>query len=181
MIFNKIRIAELSYVRVEDVEKTVEFMSKVNELFNIMNGRIPISWSDKDDGTGTGTPIGLRDKCWTWRGYNLRKYSDMFGVSVESLMENTGLTDSTQVPEKGSLLYVDRPQRLLKIAQWFKQWRGEVYSTEGLDKTQQGKMFITHWLYDDLRRTCPSTVELLNKYVKGTRVMGLETRKLNRL
>ena len=29
-------------------------------------------------------------------------------------------------------------------------------------------MFITHWLYDDLRRTCYSVVELLNHYVKGT-------------
>ena len=92
----------------------------------------------------------------------------MFGVSVESLMESTGFTDPTQVPVRGSLLYVDRPQRLLQIAKWFRDWRDEVYSTRGLNKTQKGKMFITHWLYDDLRRTCYSMVELLNKYVKGT-------------
>ena len=168
MLFNKVEIARLAYVRVVDVEKTVEFMSKVNELFNIMNSRVPISWSDKDDGTGTGNVIGFRNKCWTNRDYNLRKYSDVFGVSVKSLMESTGLSDPLDKPPRGSLLYVDRLDRLLKIADWFKQWRGEVYSTEGLNGTQKGRMFITHWLYDDLRRTCHSVVELCHKYLKGT-------------
>ena len=165
---NSLEISNIAGVRVGDVERTVEFMSKVHELFSIMNSKVPISWSNKDDGTGTGTVIGFRDKCWTRKKYTLRKYSDLFGVSIQSLMDNSGLTDPLDTPPYDSLLYIDRPGRLLKIAEYFKQWRDEVYSTEGLNRTQQGRMFISHWLYDDLRRTCHSMVELLNKYVKGT-------------
>ena len=54
ILMNKERIANLSHVRIVDVEKTVEFMSKVHELFSIMNSRVPISWTDKDDGTRHG-------------------------------------------------------------------------------------------------------------------------------
>ena len=36
ILLNKERIANLSHVRISDVEQTVEFMSKVNELFNML-------------------------------------------------------------------------------------------------------------------------------------------------
>ena len=46
--------------------------------------------------------------------------------------------------------------------------QASVDNLDGFTKTERSKMFITHWLYDDLRRTCYSVVELLNHYVKGT-------------
>ena len=83
------RLVEVSGLRVNDILCTLEFMSMVDELFQIMNSTFPITWTDTDD--GTGTPIGLRDKVDTSRGHSLTKISSIYGVSVQHLMDITGL------------------------------------------------------------------------------------------
>ena len=37
--------------------------------------------------------------------------------------------------------------------------------TPNITPTQRSKLFITHWLFKDLRRTCYSMVEMVNKYI----------------
>ena len=63
-------IAQKANLREDDVRATVEFLEIGDELFQIMNSKVPITWSDEDDGTGTNTVIGLRDKVMV-RGHKL--------------------------------------------------------------------------------------------------------------
>ena len=163
---NIIRVAREARVSVDDVRSTLKFGEHVNELFKIMNSREPITWSDEKD--QNGDPIGLRDKCDTTHGFSLNWFSNKYGVSVDSMIQFSGLTSGTDVPEHGSLLLIDRPKKLLEIADYFKSWKQSIDRLVGYTKTERSKMFITHWLYDDLRRTCYSMVELLNHYVKGS-------------
>ena len=76
------------------------------ELFQIMNSKEPISWSDEDD--GTGNPIGLRDKVNTSHGLTLNKFAKQYGVSVESLKNASGLPSGDSIPQPGTLLLIDR-------------------------------------------------------------------------
>ena len=160
------RVAELSRVTEDDVKETLKFCANVNELFQIMNGKRPITWTyDLDQ---QGNVVGLRDKLPTSRGMTLNWYSDKYGVSVDYLKIVSGLPDGKSVPPHGSELIIDRMQRLLDIADYFKTWKESVDGIAGLTKAQRKKMFLTHWLYTDLRRTCYSVVELMRHYVTKT-------------
>ena len=67
------RVSVEAGVRVQDVRLTLNYMKNVNELFQIMNCKEPITWTSEDD--GTGTPIGLRDKLDTCHGLTLNSFS----------------------------------------------------------------------------------------------------------
>ena len=56
------QIALKSHMREDDVRSTLEYLQMGDELFQIMNSKVAITWTDEDDGTGTKTVIGLRDK-----------------------------------------------------------------------------------------------------------------------
>ena len=114
--------------------------------------------------------------CDTTHGFSLNWFPNKYGVSVDSMIQFSGLTSGTDVPEHGSLLLIDRPKKLLEIADYFKSWKESIDNLVGYTKTERSKMFITHWLYDDLRRTCYSMVELLNHYVKGSKRVWIPRR-----
>ena len=160
------RVARIARVRVSDVIATLQFSEHVNELFQIMNSKEAFTWSDEID--ASGEVIGLRDKLDTTHGFSLNWFSKKYGVSVKTLMESSDLPSGSSVPAHGSMLVIDRTKRLLKIAEYFKTWKQSVDGLNGFTKSQRSKIFITHWLYDDLRRTCYSMVELLNHYVKNS-------------
>lgn len=87
---NITRISREARVRVQDVRATLVYMRMVNEIFQIMNCREPITWTPEDDGTGR-EPIGLRDKVNTSHGLTLNSISKKYGVSVETLKSISGL------------------------------------------------------------------------------------------
>ena len=80
-------------------------------------------------------------------------------------------------PEQGSLLLIDRPGRLQHIFQYFKEWHDEVQRLPYTKKVKE-RMFVSHQLYQDIRRTCLGTVELINKHVPHT-TNELVLRRLN--
>lgn len=157
------QVSHLAQVRVQDVEATLEFMTAVDELWQIMNSRVPITWSEEVDDNGNA--IGLRDKCNTDKGFTLHFFAKKFGVSVNYLIEVSGLESGDSVPAPGTELIVDRLDRLVQIASFFMKWKTQVDSQIHLTKKQRERMFITHWLYDDLRRCCFSLVGLMKMYV----------------
>ena len=161
---NLSRVAREARVTEDDVKATLKFCSNVNELFQIMNNsKRPITWTEeKDPG---GVVIGLRDKLNTTRGLKLNYFSKEYGVSVKELMRISGLPSGDSVPVHGSVLIIDRLQRLKEIADYFKTWKEQVDGLQGYTKQQKSRMFITHWLYTDLRRTCYSVIELMTHYV----------------
>lgn len=160
------RLVGESRLREGDVRLTLEYMGVVDELFQIMNSRYPITWTDKDD--GTGAPIGLRDLVDTSKGHSLSFFSKIFGVSVQYLIDITGLTSAHDVPPPDMMILIDRPSRLLKIAKYFSEWNESLNAMPDLTQTQRSKLFITHWLFKDLRRTCYSMVEMMKNYIPGT-------------
>ena len=162
------RVSQEAGVRIQDVKLTLNYMRLVNELFQIMNSKEPITWSDEDDGTGTGTPIGLRDKLNTSQGLTLNSFSNRYGVSVTSLKSVSGLPKGNSVPQPGTLLLIDRLQILESICEYFRTWKSHVTNLNGFSNTQKQEMFITHWLYDDLRRTCLGMVGVVRQYVPRT-------------
>ena len=93
------QIATKSGLRPCDVRATLEFMNNVDELFQIMNSREPVTWTDELD--DSGIPIGLRDKVNTDGKWCLNKYADVYGVRVETLIEASGLQNPQDVPPKG--------------------------------------------------------------------------------
>ena len=131
----------------------------------IMNGKVPITWSDEDD--GTGTPIGLRDKCDTNQQppLTLRGFAKRYGVSLQYLKDISGLPDANSVPTPGSLLLVDRLQRLTSVAKWFQDWKKSVDATPGLKKSEKAAMFITPTTYGAILKVCYGTVGLVKMYV----------------
>ena len=66
-----------------------------------MNCREPVTWTEDPD--VNGNPIGLRDKVDTTKDWTLNKWSDFYGVSVESLIECSGLPSGKSKPQKGEL------------------------------------------------------------------------------
>ena len=160
------RVAELARVRETDIKATLLFSENVNELFQMMNSKEPFTWTDEQD--SNGVTIGLKDKLDTSHGFSLNWFSEKYGVSVKTMMESSGLPSGSSVPAHGSELIIDRTQRILDIAGYFNAWKQQVDGLHHHTKSQRQKMFITHWLYDDLRRTCYSMVELLNHYVKNS-------------
>ena len=160
------QVVDMSKLREGDVRVTLEYMGIVDEVFQLMNSKYPITWDPTDD--GHGRPIGLRDKCDTSKGYSLNFFAKIFGVSVQYLMEITGLPSPGSVPEPGTVILIDRPERLLRIASYFNEWKAYVSSIPDITKKQRSTMFITHWLFDDLRRTCHSMVELIKKFIPHT-------------
>ena len=157
------RVATEARVRIQDVKLTLTFMRLVNELFQIMNSKEPFTWTAEDD--GTGTPIGLRDKIDTSHNLSLNAFSKRYGVSVHSLKQASGLPHGHSVPDPNSLLIIDRLQILEDICDYFRQWKSRVTELHGYTKSQKQSMFITHWLYDDLRRTCMGMVGVVKQYV----------------
>ena len=157
------RVAREARVTEDDVRATLTFCSNVNELFKIMNGKMPITWTESND--PDGVVIGLRDKLNTNHGMTLNWFSKKYGVSIKTLIEASGLTSGDSVPARGSVLIIDRLKRLKDIADYFKTWKEQIDRLDGYTKTERSRMFITHWLYTDLRRTCYSVVELMNHYV----------------
>ena len=160
------RLVGESRLREGDVRLTLEYMGVVDELFQIMNSRYPITWTDDDD--GSGTPIGLRDLVDTSKGHSLSFFSKIFGVSIQYLIDITGLTSPHDIPPPNMVILIDRPSRLLKIAKYFTEWNTSINSIPDLTQTQRSKLFITHWLFKDLRRTCYSMVEMMNKYIPNS-------------
>ena len=163
---NLSQVAEIARVNETDVIETLQFAENVNELFQIMNSHEPFTWTEHID--DNGDIIGLKDKLDTSHGFSLNWFSKKYGMSVKTLKDASGLPSGESVPEVGSTLIIDRPKRLLEIAAYFKTWKEDVDGMNQYTKTQQSKMFITHWLYDDLRRTCYSMHELLHHYVKNS-------------
>ena len=53
-------VAAEAGVGVDEVEACLKYMGLANELFNVMNCKEPVTWSDELD--NSGQPIGLRDK-----------------------------------------------------------------------------------------------------------------------
>ena len=157
------RVAQEARVTEADVEATLTFCSNVNELFQIMNNKEPITWTEGHD--PHGVVIGLRDKIDTRHGFTLNWISKKYGVSVKTLIEVSGLPNGESIPARGSVLIIDRLKRLREIADYFKTWKEQIDSLDGYTKKQKARMFITHWLYTDLRRTCYSVVELMTHYV----------------
>ena len=160
------KVAEIARVNETDVIETLRFAENVNELFQIMNSHEPFTWTEDLD--VNGDIIGLKDKLDTSHGFTLNWFSKKYGVSVKTLMDASGLPSGDSIPEVGSTLIIDRPKRLLDIADYFKKWKEGVDGMQQYSKSQRSKMFITHWLYDDLRRTCYSMCELLDHYVKNS-------------
>ena len=160
------RVAQHAGVTVDDVKATLEFSSNANEIFQIMNSTEPITWTDELD--STGTPIGLRDKLDLRHGFTLNWFSKKYGVRVESLIQTSGLPSGDSIPPPDSVLIIDRLQRLVTCANYFKGWKHEVDALPGYTKEQLKTMFISHWLYTDLRRTCYSIVELMRHYVSNS-------------
>ena len=160
---NLSRVAREARVTEADVKATLTFCSNVNELFQIMNGKKPITWTESND--PHGVVIGLRDQLDTTHGFTLNWFSKQYGVSVKTLMESSGLPNGSSIPAHGSVLIIDRLKRLKEIADYFKTWKEQIDTLHGYTKAQRSRMFITHWLYTDLRRTCYSTIELMNHYV----------------
>ena len=160
---NLSRVAREARVTEGDVKATLKFCSNVNELFKIMNSKRPITWTEEND--LDGVVIGLRDKLDTTHGFTLNFFSKEYGVSVKTLMEVSGLPSGDSVPAHGSVLVIDRLKRLKEIADYFKSWKEQIDGLQGFTKQQKSRMFITHWLYTDLRRTCYSIVELMTHYV----------------
>ena len=156
-------VAREARVTEADVKATLTFCSNVNELFQIMNGKKPITWTESND--PHGVVIGLRDQLDTTHGFTLNWFSKQYGVSVKTLMESSGLPNGSSIPAHGSVLIIDRLKRLKEIADYFKTWKEQIDTLHGYTKAQRSRMFITHWLYTDLRRTCYSTIELMNHYV----------------
>ena len=117
-----------------------------------MNSREPITWTEEKD--SHGEVIGLKDKLDTTHGFTLNWFSKKYGISVKTMMETSGLPSGDSIPPHGSILIIDRLGRLLKIADYFKTWKENVDTLPGFTKSQRSGMFITHWLYTDLRRTC---------------------------
>ena len=114
------------------------------------------------------SPIGLRDKLDTSHGWSLNAFSKRYGVSVSSLKIVSGLPHGESVPQPGTLLYIDRLQRLEVICDYFRTWKSHVDELDGYTQTQRKEMFITHWLNDDLRRTCLGMVGVVRQYVTKT-------------
>ena len=83
-------------------------------------------------------------------------------------MDISGLPSPDSEPTSDTILIVDRLQRLSSISTYFNQWKTYVDQVPDLTKTQRSKMFLTHWLFNDLQKTCHSMVEVVNKYVKGS-------------
>ena len=160
------RIADEAKVRVQDVRETLLYMEKVDELFTIMNGKHPITWSDKGD--GSGTPIGLRDECNTNVGLTLRGFAKKYGVSLQYLKRVSGLPNADSRPKPGSLLLVDRLERLVSIGNWFRDWKHSVQSTPSISKATKAAMFITPTTYDAILKTCFGTVGLIKMYVTNS-------------
>ena len=77
----------------------------------------------------------------------------------------SGLPDAHSVPEPGSLLLVDRIERLLAIAKYFKDWKKKVESMPDLSKDAKQSMLITHWLFEDMTRTCHGMVGVIRANV----------------
>ena len=163
VISNLDRLINESRLREGDIMLTFEYMSVVDELFQIMNSRYPITWTDTCD--PSGSPIGLKDLCDTSKGHSLGFFSKIFGVSEKYLMDISGLPSPDSVPPPDMKLIIDRPSRLLKIAEYFTDWNTQIQSIPNLTSKQREKMFITHWLFTDLRRTCLSMVEMIKYYI----------------
>ena len=163
---NITQVADKAGVREEDVSATLEFMKMVWELFQIMNSTKPFTWTTDQD--NDGKPIGLRDKLDVSKGLTLNAFSKQYGVSVDYLKEVSGLGASFDVPDSGSTIIIDRCERLLHIARYFKNWRERVYSLPDISDSEKEKLFITHWLYTDLRRCCYGMVGMLRQYVPRT-------------
>ena len=163
---NMSRVAEVVRVTEADIQATLQFSENVNELFQIMNSRECFTWTDEKD--NNGDTIGLKDKLDTRHGFSLNWFSKKYGVSLRTMIESSGLPSGSSVPVQGSELIIDRTKRILEIAKYFNKWKQQVDGLVQYSKAQRQRMFITHWLYDDLRRTCYSMVEILNHYVKGS-------------
>ena len=131
-----------------------------------MNSKECFTWTDEKD--NNGVMIGLRDKLDTTHNFTLNWFAVKYGVNVKTLIDSSGLPSGDSVPAHGSELIIDRTQRLSKIADYFNTWKQQIDSLDQYTKEQRKKMFITHWLYDDLRRTCYSMIEILNHYVKNS-------------
>ena len=149
----------------EDVYETLLYMEKCDEMFQIMNGRSPITWSIEDD--GTGKPIGLRDKCDTTQGFTLRYFSKKYGVSLKYLQHISGLTSPDSKPEPGSMLLIDRLQRLISVVDYFREWKQDI-DVMSISKKAKAAMFITPTTYSALRKMCYGTVGLIKKYVTNS-------------
>ena len=163
---NTKRIAVEAKVREQDVHETILYMEKVDELFTIMNGKQPIMWSNEDD--GSGTPIGLRDKCVTDGKTTLRGFSKKIGVSLGYLKRISGLPDANSRPESGSLLLINRLERLLSIGQWFRDWKQSVQAMTGISQKAESSMFMTPTTYDAIIKTCFGTVGLIKMYIPNS-------------
>ena len=161
------RISREAGVRIQDVRLTLTYMRLVNELFQIMNSREPISWTEEDD--GTGTPIGLRDKLDTTHNLTLSAYSDKYGVSIKTLKTVTGLPHSHSAPEPNSVIFIDRLKILEDICQYFRVWKESITNLNQFSKAEKQCMFISHWLYDDLRRTCLGMVGVVRQNIPKTK------------
>lgn len=157
------RVSREAGVRVRDIRLTLTFMRLVNELFQIMNSEEPITWSNEDD--GTGTPIGLRDKLNTSSGLCLNSFAKRYGVSVTTLKIVSGLPSGDSVPQPDTLLLIDRLQILESICGYFRDWKTQVDQLNGFTRKQKQTMFLTHWLYDDLRRTCLGMIGVVRQHV----------------
>ena len=59
----------MSKLREGDVRVTLEYMVIVDEVFQLMNSKYPITWDSTDD--GHGQPIGLRDNVDTSKDHSL--------------------------------------------------------------------------------------------------------------
>lgn len=174
---NLSEVVKSSGLRESDVRETLTFLTTVDELFKIMNSEEAITWSSEVD--DAGVPIGHRDKLDLSHGFKLNKFADMYGVSLEYLQEISGLTSGESVPDPaGPQLIIDRPARILNVYNYFREWHDTVHSMNVTAKIKD-KMFITHWLYTDIRRTCLGTLLFIKQNVHPDSTNELILQKLN--
>ena len=56
----------------------------------------------------------------------------------------------------------------MAITTYFQEWKTYVDGLKGFKDNERSKMFVSHWLYTDLRRTCHSMCELVSRFLTGS-------------
>ena len=83
---------------------------------------------------------------------------------MKYLQDISGLTSPDSKPEPGSILLIDRLQRLISVVDYFREWKKDI-DVLSISKKAKSAMFITPTTYSALRKMCYGTVGLIKTYV----------------
>ena len=94
---------------------------------------------------------------------------------MDHLKEVSGLPHPYSRPKAGTLLLVDRLQRLLSVEKYFREWKTEV-NAKNVSKKEKEAMFLTPCTYDAVRRLCLGVVDMCRKFLpRSARRWSLRT------